>query len=297
MFLKKVFLLFFCILINFSFAQKKRKVDTVYVYEKVVVYDTVYVEKSIPLKPANLQISSLEIKEKEIKDLKHQNIDTKELEKKLKKLSNTRFQYGIQGGIGLKNVSWAENISEKKQQFGENLGIWISRNVFTPQLSLLFSANVFYWHSSFDLDANKEDTAFNGFYFTQDRLPLLFQRFNNKHFEYVLQLKALYEWKKFRPFIGFLVNKNTYKMQFLVPENAVLNKLDDFKSDQINFGFSLGLQYRIFSRFLINLEYQHYKINNFTLKNKSFDFDIFKTNNTFVESKISFGISYLISKP
>ncbi|WBV61385.1 hypothetical protein PFY12_04500 [Chryseobacterium camelliae] len=297
MFFKKIFLLFSIIVFNFSFAQKKRKVDTVYVYEKVVVYDTVYVEKSIPLKSANLQLPSLEIKEKEITDLSPKSIDKKELEKRIKKLSNKNFRYGIQAGIGLKNTNWTENISEKKQQFGENLGIWVSRNVFTPQLSLLLSANVFYWHSTFDLDANKEDTAFNGFYFTQDRQPLLFQRFNNKHFEYVLQLKALYEWKKFRPFVGFLVNKNTYKMQFLVPENAVLNKLDDFKSDQINFGFSLGLQYRIFSRFLIDLEYQHYKINNFTLKNKSFDFDIFKTNNTFAESKISLGISYLISKP
>ncbi|WP_157884390.1 outer membrane beta-barrel protein [Chryseobacterium kwangjuense] len=277
-------------------AQEKRKVDTVYVYEKVVVYDTIYVDKAIPLKPANLLSSSLEIKEKEIRDGKQQNINKKEVEKQIEKTSDTRFQYGIRAGIGFKNVSWAENISSKKQQFGEHIGIWVSKNVFTPQLSLSLSANVFYWHSTFNLDATKEDTPLNGFYFTQDQQPLMFQRFNNKHFEYVLQLKAIYQWKIFRPSVGFSINKNIYKMQFLVPENQILNKLDDFKSNQINIGFSLGLQYQISSRFLIDLEYQHYKINHFSLKNTSFDFDFLKTNNTFAESKISLGISYLISR-
>ncbi|WP_435525456.1 hypothetical protein [Chryseobacterium indoltheticum] len=111
-----------------------------------------------------------------------------------------------------------------------------------------------------------------------------------------MQLKAIYEWKTCGLLWGFLANKNNYKMQFLVPENNVLNKLDDFKSSQINFGFSLGLQYRIFTRFLIDVEYQYYKIKNLSLKNSSFDFDIFKTNNTFAERKISLGISYFISK-
>lgn len=297
MFLKKILFLFSLIIINFSLAQRKKKIDTVYVYEKVIVHDTVYLEKPLQLKPGNLIIAPLTISQKEIKNIYEENIKKQKSGKKIKRKIFSTLQYGVEAGIGFKDSDWAAIASQKKQQFGENLGIWVSRNVFTPQLSLLLSANVFYWHSTFDLDANKEDTALNGFYFTQDQQPLLFQRFNNKHFEYVLQLKALYEWKKFRPFVGFSINKNTYKMQFLVPENAVLNKLDDFKNDQVNFGFTLGLQYRIFSRFLIDLEYQNYKINNFSLKNKSFDFDIFKTNNTFVESKINFGISYLISKP
>ncbi len=295
MFLRKIILLFSVLFITSISAQRK-KTDTIYVYEKVIVYDTVYVEKPTQLKPADLLFSSLEVNEKEINDLKPQNIDKKEPEKKIKKISNTRLQYGFQAGIGLKNVSWAENISEKKQQLGENLGIWISKSFFTPQFSLLFSANVYHWNSTFDLDASKEETPLDGFYFTEDQQPLLFQRFNNKHFEYVLQLKAMYEWKNFRPFIGLLANKNTYKIQFWVPENNVLSKLDDFTNHQINFGFSLGLQYRISQRFFIEMEYQHYKINHFSLKNSSFDFDIFKTNNTFAERKINFGISYLISR-
>lgn len=294
MLLRKIILLFSVIFISSTFAQRK-KTDTVYVYEKVIVYDTIYLEKAIKLKPAKLMLSSLEIQAKEIKSIP-QNTNKEEIEEQLNKISVNKFQYGIHAGIGVKKASWAENLSEKNQQFGQNFGIWISKNIINPNFSLMLSANIYSWNSTFDLDANKEETYLDGFYFSKDNQPLLFQRFNNKHFEYVLQLKALYEWKNLRPFVGFLANKNNYKMQFLVPENNVLNKLDDFKSNQVNFGFSLGLQYRLFNRFLIDVEYQHYKIKNLSLKNSSFDFDIFKTNNTFAERKISLGISYFISK-
>lgn len=294
MLLRKIILLFSVIFISSTFAQRK-KTDTVYVYEKVIVYDTIYLEKAIKLKPAKLMLSSLEIQAKEIKSIQ-QNTNKEEIEEQLNKISVNKFQYGIHAGIGLKKASWAENISDKNQQFGQNLGIWISKSIIDPNFSLMLSANIYSWNSTFDLDANKEETYLNGFYFSKDNQPLLFQRFNNKHFEYILQLKAIYEWKNLRPFVGFLANKNNYKMQFLVPENNVLNKLDNFKSNQVNFGFSLGLQYEIFSRFLIDTEYQHYRIKNLSLKNSSFDFDIFKTNNTFAERKISLGISYFISK-
>lgn len=294
MLLRKIILLFSVIFINSTFAQRK-KTDTIYVYEKVIVYDTIYLEKAIKLKPAKLMLSSLEIQAKEIKSIP-QNTNKEEIEEQLNKISVNKFQYGIHAGIGVKKASWAENISDKNQQFGQNLGIWISKSIIDPNFSLMLSANIYSWNSTFDLDANKEETYLDGFYFSKDNQPLLFQRFNNKHFEYVLQLKALYEWKNLRPFVGFLANKNNYKMQFLVPENNVLDKLDDFKSNQVNFGFSLGLQYRLFNRFLIDAEYQHFKIKNLSLKNSSFDFDIFKTSNTFAERKISLGISYFISK-
>lgn len=296
MFLKKILFLFSVLVINFSLAQKKRKVDTVYVYEKVIVYDTVYLDKPLQLKPKNLITYSSAVSEKKIKDVYNEKLEQQKNEKKIRRKILNKVQYGIEAGIGFKDSDLANEIAEKKQQFGENIGIWISKNFFTFPLSLSLSANVYRWNSSFDLDANKEDTFLNGFYFTTDQQPLLFQRFNNKHFEYALQLKIAYEWKNIRPFVGLLVNRNTYKMQFLVPENNVLNKLDDFKSQQTHIGFSLGLQYRAFSRFLIFAEYQHYRMKNISLKNSSFDFDIFKTNNTFVESKINFGISYTISK-
>lgn len=295
MFLKKLIFLFSIILLPFSQAQKK-KTDTVYVYEKVIVYDTIYLEKSIKSKLNDISLPQLSILEKEIKEISKENPTNNSIDQKKQEQLNTHFQYGVEMGIGLKNSQWARELSNNRQQFGENLGAWISKSIITPRLSLILSANVYYWNSTFDLDGNKEDTYLNGFYFTEDHQPLLFQKFNNKHFEYALQLKVFYEWKNIRTFVGFLVNRNIYKMQFLVPENNVLYKLDDFKTTKNNYGFSFGVQYRLLKRFLLSLEYQQYQMKNVSLKNSSFDFDIFKTNNTFAERKINLGISYMISK-
>lgn len=290
MFLKKLIIISLLIIANFSLAQKRKKIDTVYVYEKVIVYDTVYLEKPVKIVSKEVLIPKYSITEIKIKN----NLKTTQNNVEIK--SYPLLEYGIEAGIGLKNSNWGKELSTKKQQFGENLGVWFSKSIITPRLSLMLSANVYYWNSSFDLDANKEETYLNGYYFTEDHQPLLFQRFNNKHFEYALQLKLFYEWKKIRPFVGFLVNRNIYKMQFLVPENNVLNKLDDFKTIQNNYGFTFGVQYRILKRFFLSLDYQQYQMKNLSLKNSSFDFEIFKSNNTFAERKINLGISYMIYK-
>ncbi|MDH6250475.1 opacity protein-like surface antigen [Chryseobacterium sp. H1D6B] len=290
MILKKLFS-FLLIVSIFSLQGQRKKTDTLYVYEKVIVHDTIYLEKSLKRKSNDIVQPSLSVKEKEIKN---RSLTLKNKDPKTQNLY-AGFQYGIGIGIGLKNSSWAKELSNKKQS-GENLEIWVSKNILTPSLSLLLAANIYRWNSTFDLDGNKEDTFLNGYYFTQDRQPLLFQTFNNKHFEYVLRLEIGYEWKNFRPFAGFLVNRSIYKMQFLVPENNVLDKLDDFKSNQNNYGFTFGIQYKFFKRFLVSLDYQYYKMKNLSLKNSSFDFDIFKANNTFAERKLTLGLSYILSK-
>ena len=298
MFLKKLIFLLFIILANFLLAQKKKKIDTIYVYEKVIVYDTVYVTKPIRLKQNGLLFPELKVEgTKFVRNVYKEEIEKQQAINKARKQKRKTLEYGLEAGIGLKNSNWGKELSNNKQQLGENIGAWISKRLtINPSISFMLSANVYHWNSTFDLDANKKETYLDGFYFTEDHQPLLFQRFNNKHFEYAIQLKLFYEWKNIRPYIGILVNRNTYKMQFLVPENNILDKLDDFKTTQNNLGFSFGLQYRIFKRFLVSADYQQYEMKNVSLKNSSFDFDIFKTNNTFAERKINLGIAYTISK-
>ncbi|KMQ69524.1 hypothetical protein ACM39_00185 [Chryseobacterium sp. FH2] len=297
MFFKKIIFFLLIVVVNFSFAQKrKKKTDTIYVYEKVVVYDTIYLEKPFKSKFKDIYLTLLSVQEKEIKDVLKEKLKNKRFNQKIRKQLANRLEYGIEAGLGLKNSNWARELSSDKQQFGENIGIWVSRNIADPRFSLMLSANVYHWNSTFDLDGTQEETYLNGYYFTKDNQPLLFQRFNNKHVEYALQLKFFYDWKNIRPFVGFLANRTDYKMQFLVPENKILNKLEDFKTTQINFGFSFGFQYRVLRKVLISFDYQQYNLNNVSVKNSSFDFDIFKTNNTFAERKINLGISYVISK-
>jgi hypothetical protein len=298
MVLRKIILLICAVLIQFSYAQKRKKVDTVYVYENVIVYDTVYLIKPVKFKQNDVILPDLNIQEKFfVRNIYEEETERQRAKSRIRKQQANLFQYGIEGGIGFKNSSWAKELSGDRGQSGEYLRLWLSRRVFTSNLYLMISAQIDRWNSTFDLDANREETYLNGYYFTKDHQPLLFQKFNNRHFEYALQLKLLYEWKNIRPFAGISANRSTYKMQFMVPENGVLSKLDDFKTDQTNIGFSLGAQYRCFRRFLLTLEYQQHRMKNVSLKNSSFDFDIFKTNNTFAERKVSFGVSYIISRP
>jgi len=297
MFLRKIILFLAFVTISLSYAQKRKKVDTVYVYENVTVYDTVYLIKPVQFKHNDVVFPDMEIREKFfVRNIYKEELDKQRAKNRISRQKPPLFEYGIEGGMGLKSSSWVQELSSGRQQFGEHLGLWISRTVFTPQLFVMFSAHLYHWNSTFDLNANMEDTYLNGFYFTKDNQSLLFQRFNNKHFEYAVQLKLLYEWKNIRPFAGVTVNRNSYTLQFLTPENMGLDKPEDFKSHRANLGFSLGAQYRPYRRILLSLEYQQHTLKNLFLKNSSFDFDVFKTNNTFAERKISFGISYMISR-
>ncbi len=272
---------------------QRKKTDTVYVYEKVIVYDTIYLEKALKIQPLGIHFKSSIIPNSVPVKQQYEYISFMDTAKGIA-IRPRKFEYGVEAGIGFKNSNWAKKSSENRQQLGFNAGIWISGSIY-KRFSLMLSANVYHWNSTFDLDANREDTWLNGYYFTEDQQPILFQKFNNKHFEYAVQLKLFYEWKKIRPFIGFLANQNVYTMQFMVPENNILNKLEDFKSKQINPGYSFGVQYRMTRKFLLSLEYQEYKMRNISLKNRAFNFDIFKTNNTFAERKINLGVSYTIS--
>ncbi|MCY0978116.1 hypothetical protein PGH12_17305 [Chryseobacterium wangxinyae] len=289
MFLKKLIFIFTVLLLQTTQAQKK-KADTIFVYEKVIVYDTIYLEKAVKSRVNGIQISLPTVKDQFVEN---RIFKVKKITPKKTFLQS--LQYGVEGGIGFKNNSWARALHSDKLQFGENLGLWFSKKV-SSNLLLMLSANIYRWNSTFDLDANEDETYLNGFYFTKDNQPLLFQRFNNKHFEYTGQLKILYEWKKFRPFAGFAVNKNIYKMRFLVPENQNLNKPNDFRSYKLNIGFSFGLQYQISPKISVTSDYQQFSLNNLSLKNSSFDFDIFKTNNTFAERKLNLGVAYFISR-
>ncbi|KQS92963.1 hypothetical protein [Chryseobacterium sp. Leaf394] len=281
------FLIFYFLISLTSVSAQRKKVDTVYVYEKVVVYDTIYLEKAVRFKLTDIgipKISAGELIHKQIPSEKSDNIN------------NTRkWNFGADAGIGMKENIWSESTSGRNQ-FGENIGLWISRSFFKSKFSLQLSANLYHWNQTFELDATKNETFLNGFYFTEDNQPILFQKFNDDHLEFAMNLKAIYEWKKLRPFAGISLNRNLYKMKFLVPENRILAREEDFTSNQNNFGFTFGLQYRLLGNLLLSVDYQQYQLNGFSLKNNDFRFDIFKTNNTFAERKFGLGITYFISK-
>ncbi|GAB0157334.1 hypothetical protein CHRYSEOSP005_26070 [Chryseobacterium sp. Alg-005] len=293
MFLRKAAFLLLIILSHFSSAQRKKKNDTVYVYEKVIVYDTIFLEKPIKARFDDIIFPTLAITDKIIPQnpkLKRARISSR------KSIPKTTFHYGTEAGIGFKNSIWTQKLSGDNQQFGENVGVWAAKDIIDTPLSVMLNFNVYHWNSTFDLNANEDVTSLKGYHYTENSELLLFQRFNNRHFEYALHAKLFYEWKSIYPYAGVSINKNTYKMQFLIPEADGGSHSEDFRTRQINLGFSFGVQYRILKKVLLTADYQQYKLKNISLKNSSFDFDVFNTNNTFAERKINLGVSYMISR-
>ncbi len=108
MFLKKSVLLFLIAFIQFSFAQKqrKKKVDTIYVYEKVVVYDTVYFSKAIPLAKKEIILPRPEIREtKCIRNIYQEEKDREAAITKARSRKIRTFEFGIEAGAGLKTAT------------------------------------------------------------------------------------------------------------------------------------------------------------------------------------------------
>ncbi|TXF79342.1 hypothetical protein [Chryseobacterium sp.] len=257
--------LFLFLLIIFSITVKAQN-DTIIVYEEEIIHDTVYVEEK----------KELTTEKQMIKEEKKWNF------------SGNAF-------AGIKKNEFFKDFSDKAQ-LGYGFGIEVQRYFFFPNFSFSTGLQYHLWNSTFDLDGNKDDTILNGFYFTEKDEPLLFQKFNNRHSEWVAIFKVKYDWKKITPFVGFSLNKTSYKMQFLAPENDVLSQLADFKSQNVSIGSTFGLEYRIVPKIKLFAEVQTHTLDKLQLKNKEFNFNILTNEKGFTEYSYLFGIGYVFLK-
>uniref|UniRef100_UPI0025D528B8 hypothetical protein n=1 Tax=uncultured Chryseobacterium sp. TaxID=259322 RepID=UPI0025D528B8 len=146
---RKIVLLLSLIPVTASFAQtRKKKVDTVYVYEKVTVYDTVYRFKPMPSRQKDLILPRLTVEEtKFVRDVYQEGVDRERASRRARLRRPAAFLYGIEGGMGLKNTGWTTKDSGNNSQFGEYLGLWASKSFFNSRFSVLLSANVYHWNA------------------------------------------------------------------------------------------------------------------------------------------------------
>lgn len=266
-------------------SKKRIKTDTVYVYEKVIVKDTVFIERAIKLSSSDAMFSQ-------------NHVFTPTIENRPPALNIKRqnnIKYGLYAGIGIAENTFFSNFSNKKQ-IGEQFGVWVEKKIWKNRISFQLFAGAQVWNSTFEMDATNKETPLSGFYFSNNNEPLLFQKFNNKNTDVNLGLKLSYEWKKLRLQIGPSYRWNSYKMQFLVPENGILSKLEDFKSKNYALGYELGLQYQIFNHLSVFAGFQSYKFKGLKFTSPNFDFEMYPNSTTFVNRNYFLGLSYSIPK-
>ncbi|OJX50960.1 MAG: hypothetical protein BGO88_07120 [Flavobacterium sp. 38-13] len=282
----------FLFIYTFVFSQEK-KVDTIYVYEEVIVYDTVFIEK--PIIKIDKAIFTSENNKKDKLELSQNGkkfqvpVDTLVLITDKKRIEKDRKQSWFFGGklhLGLASNSLFRKV-DAPTPIGFGLGIWTRKELFNSDFSVGIGIDAFYWTSPFSFNASKKDSELNGYYFTKNNEPKLFQSLESKHFQLQIPVQLYYKINKFMPSIGGFVSTSNYKSQFLGSSGSFPRTLDEtqtFKAEALQIGYLAEVQYAISKQLSVAVHFSSGKANNLLFTNKDDKNQSFKTKNEFTEN-------------
>lgn len=299
MFQNKILILFL-VFSTFAFSQEK-KVDTIYVYEEVIVYDTIFIEK--PLLKIDKAVFTSENDKKDKLELSQNGkkfeipVDTLVLITDKKRIEKDKRQSWFFGGklhLGLANNSLFKKV-DAPNPIGFGLGIWTRKELFDSNFSVGIGVDAMYWTSPFSFNASKKDSDLNGYYFTQNNEPKLFQSIENKHFQLQIPIQFYYKINKFMPSVGGFVSTSNYKSHFLGSSGRLPRTLDEtqtFKAEAFQIGYLAEVQYVISKQFSVAIHFSSGKANNLLFTNKQDKDQSFKTKNEFSEKRFTLQIVY-----
>lgn len=297
--LQNKILLFFLVFSTFIFSQEK-KVDTVYVYEEVIIHDTIYIEKPLDkIKLENVIFTKGENNEKDKLEITQNgkkiqisvdstNIIFPKIKHKKKWFLGGKFIFGIANNSLFKEFNAPNTI-------GFGLGIWTRKQLFIPNFSIGFGFDELYWLSSFSLDTSQKNSTLNGYYFTENNKPILFLSIENKHSQFQIPIQLYYKIKKFTPSIGMFVSVSDYKATFKGSSGSLPLTLDEskvYKAQALQIGYLAELQYELTKHISAGINFSSGKTNDLVFVNKNDNNQSFKTQNTFTENRWSLQLIY-----
>lgn len=300
--LRDKLLLFFLVYTSFAFSQEK-KTDTVFVYEEVIVYDTVFVEK--PFTKIDKAVFTSEADKKDKLELIQNGkkfqvaIDTLVLVTDKKRVEKQRPQTWFFGGklhLGLARNSLFKEMNAPNT-IGLGLGIWTRKALFNSDFSVGIGFDAFYWMGSFSFDAAQNESVLNGYYFTNNNQPKLFKTIDNKNFQLQLPVQFYYNINKFTPSIGGFVSTTTYKSQFIGSSGNLpltFDETQDFKAEALQMGYLVELHYSLSKHLSVALHFSSGKANNLLFTKSNDKNQFFKTKNTFTENKFLIQLLYTL---
>ncbi len=265
----KKYLLFFILFISaFAYTQEN---DTIYIYEEVIEYDTVFVKKSgVVINPA----------------------DQRPGYRKRTFRPNTDFSFLLLGGV--KQIS-SFQADHAGYQRGAGIGVLLRRNVFTPEMSISLGMQFFMWPENHRIKSVPAQENTDGIYFNNLSKPAKFLYFSNEHNEINVPLNFYYTWKNFSPYFGFFLNYTTFKMHYEIESRTIPNQSYAFAANQYNFGYTTGILYQN-NRFGISLEYQHHEFLKMNFWNRSAGNINLKFKDGFQDHKFLLGIHLSLVK-
>lgn len=289
------FLILFILISFFTFSQEKT-VDTVYVYEEVIIHDTIFVEKTLDkiklekvifIKGENNEKDKLELTQNG-KKIQIQVDSTNIILSKIKPKEHIKsWFFGGKLLFGIANNNLFKELNAPTK-IGSGLGIWIKKRLFNPNFFIGIGFDGLYFTSPFSFDASQNDSALNGYYFTENNQPKLFQSIDNKHFQIQIPIQFYYKIKKFTPSIGLFAIVSNYKATFKGSSGSLPLSLDEtqiYKAQAVQFGYLAELNYELTKQISVGINFSSGKSNNLIFINKNDNNQSFKTANEFTENR------------
>ena len=276
--------------LNFSFAQEK-KVDTVYVYEEIIIRDTVYVEKPLDkIKIDKVTISSDKKGKKPQLTISQNNkktiiaVDTLVIEKKDKSFGS-KWKFGSKLNFGLNSNTLLKEF-DVKNQLNIGVGLFVKKKVFHPNFSIGTGFETYLLINSSQINNATSDSFLNGYYFTDDGNPKLFESLVTKGFQFQIPVRFYWQINKITPSIGVLGNITNYESQFTGSSGNLPLTLDEsqiFNAKILYFGYIAQLEYAIYKNWSIEINYSYANAKNIVFRQKDETFAVEKkiTQNTF----------------
>lgn len=266
-----------------GFSQVTKESDTIYIYEEVIVYDTIYIEK--PLSRLQLEKVIVSPAKRGIKPFLTviQNnkkivipVDALIIESRRKSFPNN-WQFGAKITTGFNSNSLFEEFGTQVQM-SYGLGLYVKKTLFHPDFSMGIGIETNLLTSSLNGNASNSDSFLNGYYFTENDSPKLFEGFNNKGFQVQIPIQFYWKIEKFTPSVGIFGNKTTYEATFIESSGDLPLQLDSkqkFNAQTFYFGYLFQLKYTVFKNWSVGINYSYSEAKNLIFKsnNESFAVD------------------------
>ena len=283
--------LLFLFFVNFMFSQEKRTIDTVYVYEEIIIRDTVYIEKplnkikidKIIVDPASLekksQITIFQNNEKTVL-----NVDSLEISNS-KKSHQSRWNLGSKLHLGLISNTLMKEFNTQ-YQLNAGLGFFVKKSVFHSNFSIGTGFDLYFTLNPTQLNPSDSESFLNGYYFTDDGNPKLFQSISSKGFQFQIPLQCYWKIKKFTPSIGILGNLSSYQSKFEGSSGVLPLTLDEtqtYSARAFYFGYLAQLEYSVTKNWSIGIHYSFANAHNIVFQRNQESFSVAKkmTQNNF----------------
>lgn len=289
----------FLVLANLVFSQSK--VDTVYVYEEIIVRDTIFIER--PFTKIDKAVFISEENKKDKLELTNNGValqipvDTLVLitdKRRIDRLKKKSWFFGGKFHLGMSENSLFKEM-DAPISTGIGIGIWTRKKILDSDFSVGIGLDGFYWMSPFSFNAQQNDSKLNGYYFTNKNDPKLFHSIENKHFQLQVPIQFYYQIGKFIPSIGGFASSSSYKTRFLGSSGALpltFDEMQHFKAQALKIGYLVELHYALSERISIAVHFDYGASNHLLFKNKDDSSQSFKSENKLTEKRALLQLVY-----